>query len=101
MPRTQIGGRGQEWPRVSSMMPARVRGHCTGAWSTVCCMVSSARFGEGWELGPCRAHSRLGGGRLAPACHQGVAEAAGRGGLLAGGVEGFARVVEGLIRAAR
>jgi hypothetical protein len=34
------------------------------------------------------------------ACHQGVAEAAGRAGLLPGGVEGFARVVEGLLRAA-
>ena len=35
------------------------------AWSTVSYMVSSSRFGGGWELGPRRAHSRLGGGRLA------------------------------------
>jgi len=64
-------------------------------------MVSSSRFGEGWELGLCRELSRLGGGRLALACHQGVAEAAGRGSLLAAGVEGFEHVVEGLTRAAR
>jgi hypothetical protein len=31
--------------------------------------------------------------------HQGVAEEAGRAGLLAGGVEGCARVAEGLLRA--
>lgn len=41
------------------------------------------------------------GEAAAPACHQGVAEEAGRAGFLAGGVEGFARVVEGLLRAAR
>ncbi len=34
------------------------------------------------------------------ACHQGVAEEAGRAGLLAGGVGGFARVAEGVLRAA-
>lgn len=34
-------------------------------------------------------------------CHQGVAEETGRARLLAGGVEGFARVAEGLLRAAR
>jgi hypothetical protein len=41
------------------------------------------------------------GEEAALARHQGVAEAAGRVGLLAGGVEGFARVIEGLLRAAR
>jgi hypothetical protein len=40
------------------------------------------------------------GEEAALACHQGVAEA-GRAGLLAGGVEGFARVIDGLLRAAR
>src|SRR6266566_8095321 len=47
------------------MMSARVRGTGPCAWSTVFCMVSSFRFGGGWDLGPRRAHSRLGGGRLA------------------------------------
>ena len=41
------------------------------------------------------------GEEAALACHQGVAEAAGRADLLAGGVAGFARVIEGLQRAAR
>jgi hypothetical protein len=41
------------------------------------------------------------GEEAALACHQDVAEEAGPAGLLAGGVEGFARVVESLLRAAR
>src|SRR5579859_2818935 len=55
------------------------------------------------DKGPIAAFRRRGvpGGDTALARHEGVAAEAGRAGFLAGGVEGFARVVEGLLRAAR
>jgi pimeloyl-ACP methyl ester carboxylesterase len=46
--------------RASSMICARVRGG-TAAGSTVSCMVSSFRFGGGWDLGPAgRSHASAG-----------------------------------------
>ena len=46
--------------RASSMICARVRGG-TAAGSTVSCMVSSSRFGGGWDLGPAgRSHASAG-----------------------------------------
>jgi hypothetical protein len=48
-------------PGASSMMLARVRGTAPHAWSTVSCMVSSFRFGGGWDLGPAgRTHASAG-----------------------------------------
>jgi len=54
----------KQWPhtalRASSMICARVRGRAA-AWSTVSCMVSSFRFGGGWDLGPAgRSHASAG-----------------------------------------
>ena len=46
--------------RASSMSCARVRGRAA-AGSTVSCMVSSFRFGGGWDLGPAgRSHASAG-----------------------------------------
>jgi pimeloyl-ACP methyl ester carboxylesterase len=46
--------------RASSMICARVRGGAA-AGSTVSCMVSSFRFGGGWDLGPAgRSHASAG-----------------------------------------